>query len=108
MGETLAIVKNSRLALLLFPVVNEFDRAPMSNMELIAFAKHSVQQACGAQQADVAAVQALIPDFPVVAVLVDPTGAAHETFDLRLSEKESAAEAVAKVTALLKERQITA
>jgi bifunctional enzyme CysN/CysC len=57
--------------------------------------------------ADVAAVQALIPDFPVVAVLVDPKGASIEPCDLRLSDQESDEQAVAKVTELLRQRQIT-
>ena len=57
--------------------------------------------------ADIAAVQALIPDFPVIAVLVDPTGAVCDDCDLRLSEKETEEQAVEKVLDLLKERQIT-
>jgi bifunctional enzyme CysN/CysC len=57
--------------------------------------------------ADVAAVQALIPDFPVLTVLVDPTGNVSEACDVRLLEKETDAQAVAKVSELLSQRQIT-
>ena len=43
MREALAAVKNSRLAFFLFPVVNELDRTPVGNMQLIAFAEHPVE-----------------------------------------------------------------
>jgi len=56
---------------------------------------------------DVAAVQALIPDFEVIPVLIDPTGAVCDACDLRLSGKESEVDAIAKITELLKQRQIT-
>jgi bifunctional enzyme CysN/CysC len=57
--------------------------------------------------ADFAAVQALIPDFPVLVVDIDPDGKSVAPSDLRLSGKETEADVVAKVTALLTQRQIT-
>lgn len=58
-------------------------------------------------QADVAAVQALIPDFQVLAVLIDPTGAVCDSCDLRLSGQETEADATRLISDLLKKRQIT-
>lgn len=55
--------------------------------------------------ADVAAVQALIPDYPVVSVDIDPKGST-DVCDLRLSGKESADDVVGMITDLLRSRQI--
>jgi bifunctional enzyme CysN/CysC len=57
--------------------------------------------------ADVAAVQALIPDYPVVAILVDPTGAVCDACDLKFSGQETEADATRQISDLLKNRQIT-
>jgi adenylylsulfate kinase-like enzyme len=57
--------------------------------------------------ADFAAVQALIPDFPVLAVEVDPDKKAVGAADLRLTGEESETDVVAKVSDLLQKRQIT-
>ena len=48
MREALAIVENSGLAFFFLPMIDKLDRAPVGDMELIAFAKDSVEQACGA------------------------------------------------------------
>jgi bifunctional enzyme CysN/CysC len=56
--------------------------------------------------ADIAAVQALIPDFPVISVLIDVTGGGRDEGDLRLTGKESEAEAVSKVLSLLNEKKV--
>jgi hypothetical protein len=56
--------------------------------------------------ADVAAVQALIPDFPVLAVEITPEGGGLSSADLRLHGRESEDEAVTQATALLTQRQI--
>ncbi len=57
--------------------------------------------------ADFAAVQALIPDFPVLAVEINPASAALGAADLRLNGHESEAEVVAQVSALLAKHEIT-
>jgi bifunctional enzyme CysN/CysC len=56
--------------------------------------------------ADFAAVQALIPDFPVLAIEVDPTGKAVSSSDLVLKGKEPESEILARVSELLAKRQI--
>src|SRR5262249_15116738 len=56
--------------------------------------------------ADVAAVQALIPDFQTVVVDLDPSGAGGPAGALRFAGKEPESEAVAQVSALLAKRQI--
>jgi bifunctional enzyme CysN/CysC len=57
--------------------------------------------------ADFAAVQALVPDFPVLAIDVNPSSTALGPADLHLSGKETEAEVVEQVIALLRKRQIT-
>jgi bifunctional enzyme CysN/CysC len=57
--------------------------------------------------ADFAAVQALIPDFPVLAVDVNPTPTTLGPADLRLTGKETEAEVVRQISDLLKKHQIT-
>ncbi len=56
--------------------------------------------------ADLAAVQALIPDFPVIAVEIDPSGSTIQQSDLRLSGKEQETDVVKKVSDILVKRQI--
>lgn len=56
---------------------------------------------------DLAAVQALIPDFPVLTVDVDPASKAIAPSDLRLTGQESETAVVGKVADLLAQRQIT-
>jgi bifunctional enzyme CysN/CysC len=56
--------------------------------------------------ADIAAVQALIPDFPVISVEVDPGKSVTTESDLLLTGREPEAEAVKKILALLAQRQI--
>ncbi len=58
--------------------------------------------------ADATAVQALVPDAPMLVVDVDPSGASTQACDLRVAGSEPEAEVIAKVVALLAERQITA
>jgi adenylylsulfate kinase-like enzyme len=58
--------------------------------------------------ADATAVQALVPDAPMLVVDVDPTGASTQACDLRVAGTEPEAEVLAKIAALLAERQITA
>jgi bifunctional enzyme CysN/CysC len=57
---------------------------------------------------DATAVQALIPDAPMLVIDVDPSGASTQACDLRVAGTEPEAEVLAKVAALLAERQITA
>jgi bifunctional enzyme CysN/CysC len=57
--------------------------------------------------ADATAVQALVPDAPMLVIDIDPSGASTQACDLRVAGTESEAEVVAKVAALLAERQIT-
>jgi len=57
--------------------------------------------------ADFAAVQALIPDYPVLAVDIDAAGAKIGSADLQLSGKESEENVIAQVSDLLKQRHIT-
>jgi bifunctional enzyme CysN/CysC len=56
--------------------------------------------------ADFAAVQALIPDFPVLAVEVNPSSSAVGPADLRLTGKEAEAEVIRKISELLVSREI--
>ncbi len=58
--------------------------------------------------ADVGAVQALVPDFPLLVVEINPAGgAAISSADLRLTGQEPEESVLEKVTALLAQRQIT-
>lgn len=58
--------------------------------------------------ADVGAVQALVPDFPLLVVEINPAGgAAVSSSDLRLTGQEPEEAVIEKVTALLAQRQIT-
>jgi adenylylsulfate kinase-like enzyme len=57
--------------------------------------------------ADATAVQALIPDSPMLLVDVDPDDASTQACDLRIRGTESEAEVVAKIADLLERRQIT-
>jgi bifunctional enzyme CysN/CysC len=56
--------------------------------------------------ADVAGVQALIPDFPIIVVEVDPSTKALSTADLRLTGKETEQTLLAKITPLLQHHNI--
>jgi len=56
--------------------------------------------------ADFATVQALVPDFPVLVIDIDPTGIGIAPCDLRLSGKEGEADVVKKVVQVLTDRQI--
>jgi bifunctional enzyme CysN/CysC len=58
--------------------------------------------------ADASAVQALIPDDPMLIVDIDPEDASTEACDLRIRGTEPEAEVVAKIGELLRTRQITA
>lgn len=51
--------------------------------------------------ADVAAVQALVPDFPVLVIDVDSSQSDKDQCDLHLKENESEAAVVSKISALL-------
>ena len=57
--------------------------------------------------ADATAVQALIPDSPMLIVDVDPGGASTQACDLRIRGSEPEAEVIARVAELLEKRQIT-
>jgi bifunctional enzyme CysN/CysC len=57
--------------------------------------------------ADFSAVQALIPDYPVLAVDINSSSTALGPADLRLTGKESEPEVIRTVTELLNKRQIT-
>lgn len=57
--------------------------------------------------ADFAAVQALIPDFPVLAVDINPQKTAVGAADLHLTGKETEAEVILRIVDLLKDRRIT-
>lgn len=56
--------------------------------------------------ADYAAVQALIPDFPVIAIEIDPKGGNIAPCDIRLSGKESESDVLGQLLTLLKKKQI--
>jgi bifunctional enzyme CysN/CysC len=57
--------------------------------------------------ADATAVQALIPDAPMLLVDIDPEDASTQACDLRIRGAEPEAEVVAQIAALLDKRQIT-
>lgn len=57
--------------------------------------------------ADATAVQALIPDAPMLLIDIDPTDASAQACDLRIRGIEPEADVIAQITALLAERQIT-
>jgi bifunctional enzyme CysN/CysC len=57
--------------------------------------------------ADATAVQALIPDAPMLLVDIDPTDASTQACDLRIRGTEPDPDVIAKIGALLNERQIT-
>jgi bifunctional enzyme CysN/CysC len=58
--------------------------------------------------ADATAVQALIPDSPMLLVDIDAGGASAQACDLRISGTEPEAEVIAKIAELLDRRKITA
>jgi bifunctional enzyme CysN/CysC len=58
--------------------------------------------------ADGAAVQALIPDSPLLLIDIDPDGSSAQDCDLRIRGTEPEAEVIAKVNDLLAARKITA
>jgi bifunctional enzyme CysN/CysC len=58
--------------------------------------------------ADASAVQALIPDDPMLIVDIDPEDASTEACDLRIRGTEPESDVVAKIGELLRTRQITA
>jgi bifunctional enzyme CysN/CysC len=57
--------------------------------------------------ADFAAVQALIPDFPVLTVDINPQKTALGAADLQFTGKEPEDEVIGKIVTLLKDRRIT-
>ena len=57
--------------------------------------------------ADFAAVQALIPDFPVLTVDINPLHTALGSADLHLTGKEPENEVIQRIITLLKDRRIT-
>ena len=57
--------------------------------------------------ADVGAVQALVPDFPLLVVEINPAGGAVSASDLRLTGQEPEETVIERVTALLLQRLIT-
>ena len=57
--------------------------------------------------ADATAVQALIPDAPMLLVDIDPDDASTQACDLRIRGTEPEAEVIAQITELLDRRQIT-
>ena len=57
--------------------------------------------------ADATAVQALIPDAPMLLIDIDPADASTQACDLRIRGTEPDAEVIAQITALLNKRQIT-
>jgi bifunctional enzyme CysN/CysC len=56
--------------------------------------------------ADFAAVQALIPDFPVFAVNINPAGVSVGATDLSLTGQESENDVVSRVSDLLRKHHI--
>jgi bifunctional enzyme CysN/CysC len=56
---------------------------------------------------DLAAVQALITQFTIIAVEIDPTQTSVAPCDLRLTGKESEAEVISKITAILVKKNIS-
>jgi len=57
--------------------------------------------------ADGAAVQALIPDSPLLLIDIDPDGSSAQDCDLRIRGTEPEAEVIAKINDLLAARKIT-
>ena len=57
--------------------------------------------------ADGAAVQALIPDSPLLLIDIDPDGSSTQDCDLRIRGTEPEAEVIAKINELLAARKIT-
>jgi bifunctional enzyme CysN/CysC len=57
--------------------------------------------------ADATAVQALIPDAPMLLVDIDPADASTQACDLRIRGTEPDADVIAQIVALLDKRQIT-
>ncbi len=57
--------------------------------------------------ADATAVQALIPDSPMLLVDIDPNGSSTQACDLRISGNEPEADVIAKIADLLARRGIT-
>ena len=57
--------------------------------------------------ADFAAVQALVPNYPVLIVDIDPSGKNLAPADLRLTGRESEESVVAEISGLLRRHQIT-
>jgi bifunctional enzyme CysN/CysC len=57
--------------------------------------------------ADASAVQALIPEAPMVLIDIDPSDASTQACDLRIRGTEPEAEVTARIAALLHQRQIT-
>ena len=57
--------------------------------------------------ADATAVQALIPDTPMVVVDIDPDDASTQACDLRIRGTEPEADVIAKISAILDQRHIT-
>jgi len=58
--------------------------------------------------ADATAVQALIPDTPMLLIDVDPDDASTQACDLRIRGDEPEAEVIAKIAELLARNHITA
>ncbi len=58
--------------------------------------------------ADATAVQALIPDTPMVVVDIDPDDASTQACDLRIRGSEPEGDVIAKISAILDQRHITA
>jgi adenylylsulfate kinase-like enzyme len=57
--------------------------------------------------ADATAVQALVPDAPMLLIDVDPTGSSTMACDLRITGTEPEAEVIVKIADLLRHRGIT-
>src|SRR5450432_2134918 len=57
--------------------------------------------------ADATAVQALIPDAPMLLIDIDPADASTQACDLRIRGSEPDSDVIAQITALLDKRQIT-
>ena len=57
--------------------------------------------------ADATAVQALVPDAPMLLIDVDPSGSSTMACDLRITGTEPEAEVIAKIADLLRHRGIT-
>jgi hypothetical protein len=57
--------------------------------------------------ADATAVQALIPEAPMLLIDIDPADASTQACDLRIRGTEPDADVIAQIAALLDKRQIT-